>query len=406
METNNSNGAKTFGILMLVVITFCVGVIFGRSIDSSSLDLLSFGKTSNIEFNLFWDVWNLMEDRYVEKDKVSEEDRVYGAIKGLVDSYDDPATIFLTPEETESFNASNEGKYFEGIGAELGYEDGAIIVVTPIDGSPAKAAGIRAGDYVLSIDDYEVKNGDNIYEIVQKIRGEANTVVKIKVLHKGELEPVSLEITRGEITVPSMTVSYVGTKKDVALIDIARFTDSSYEEWATNWDNIATEVEAKGVKKILVDLRGNPGGYFDAAIYAADDFIDSGKIISKQEDGDGNVQVFSSESGGRLLNKEVIVLVDNGSASASEIFAGALQKNGIGQVLGTKTYGKGTAQSVIDLRGGASIHVTILKWLLPDGQWLNRDNPITPDVIIENTTQDFLKGVDKQYEEALKLINN
>ncbi len=404
MEKEN-NGGKVFGILMLTVVAFCFGVIFGRNIAPSAQGLLSFNKSSKVDFNLFWDVWGILEDRYVEKDKVSEDEKVYGAIKGLVDSYGDQATIFLTPEETKEFNDLNSGKYFEGIGAELGYNEGAIIIVTPLDGSPAKAAGIRPGDYILSIDDYEVKSGDNVYEIVQKIRGESGTKVKLEILHKGELEPIVLEITRGEITVPSMTLSYVGENKDIAYIDIARFTEASLNEWESKWDSVVQDIESKNVNKVLIDLRGNPGGYFDAGVYAADDFLDIGKIISQQEDGKGNLQTFDSEKGGRLIGKKVIVLVDEGSASASEIFAGALQQNGVAKVIGSKTYGKGTAQSIVDLSGGSSIHITILKWLLPDGSWLNRDNPITPDVVIENTTEDFIKGIDKQYNEALILIN-
>jgi len=404
MEREN-NGSKVFLILILVVVAFCFGVIFGRNIVPSASGLLSSISSSNTDISLFWQVWDILEDRYVEKEKVSEEERVYGAVKGLVDSYGDPATIFLTPQETKDFNDLNSGKYFEGIGAELGYADGSIIIVSPLDGSPAKAAGIRAGDYILSVDDYEVKSGDNVYEIVQKIRGEAGTKVKLRILHKGDLEPVDMEITRGEITVPSMTLTFVGEKKDVAYIDITRFTESSLNEWESKWDSIVQEVKSTGVDKILIDLRGNPGGYFDAGVYAADDFLDIGKIISQQEDGKGNVQTFDAEKGGRLIGKKVVVLVDEGSASASEIFAGALQQNGVATVVGSKTYGKGTAQSIVDLAGGSSIHITVLKWLLPDGSWLNRENSITPDVIVENSTQDFISGIDKQYNEALILIN-
>jgi carboxyl-terminal processing protease len=390
---------------MITVVSFCVGIIFGRYIAPTGTYILSFTTYKKVDIGLFWNVWDILEDRYVEKDVVSEEDMVYGAIKGLVDSYGDPATVFLTPKETESFNDSNQGKLFEGIGAELGYMDGNIIIVTPLDGSPAKAAGVRAGDYILSVDDYEVKSGDNIYEIVQKIRGEAGTVVKLTVLHKDEFKPTTLEITRGEITVPSLTLSYVGDSKDVALIDITRFTEASLSEWNAVWDRAVEDVVKSGVEKVMIDLRGNPGGFFDAAIYAADDFLDEGKVISKQQDGKGNIQSYDSSKGGRLLGKKVVVLVDEGSASASEILAGALQQNGVATVIGVNTYGKGTAQSIVDLRGGSSVHITVLKWLLPDDSWLNRDNPIKPDVVVENSAEDFVKGVDKQYNEGIILIN-
>lgn len=407
MENNNSKGVKTFGILMLTVFTFCFGVIFGRYIAPSGTELISAFTSAKgkIDISLFWQVWDILDDKYVQKDVVSEEDRVYGAVKGLVNSYNDPATIFLTPDETKSFNASNEGKFFEGIGAELGYLDGAIVIVTPLEGSPAKAAGVRAGDYILAVDDYELKAGDNIYDIVQKIRGEAGSIVKLEVLHKNEFKPVVLEITRGEITVPSITLTYEGEKKDIALIDVTRFTEASLGAWTSNWDSIVSDISSKGVNKIIIDLRGNPGGYFDAAVYAADDFLPEGKMISQQEDGKGRVQKYESSTRGDLIGKKVVILVDEGSASASEILAGALQQNDVATVIGVDTYGKGTAQSVIDLNGGSSIHITVLKWLLPDGSWLNRDNPIKPDIIVENTSQDFVKGEDKQYNEAMVLIN-
>ena len=392
-------GKKIFETLVLTVIVFCIGLIFGRSIAPVN-DI-----SKKVDMSLFWQVWDTLDKNYVEKDKVEDIDKVYGAIKGLVQSYNDPATVFLTPEETKEFNDLNSGKYFEGIGAELGYSDGSIIIVAPIDGSPAKEAGIRPGDLILAVDDYEVKSGDNIYDIVAKIRGESGTKVSLKVLHKGELEPVVLEITRGEITVPSMTLKYVGDSNDVAYIDIARFTESSLSEWESKWDSVAQDVQRSGVDKVLIDLRGNPGGYFDAAVYAADDFLDTGKIISKQEDGNGNVQTFEAKSGGKLLGKKVVIIVDEGSASASEIFTGALQQNKVATVVGTKTFGKGTAQTVIDLADGSSVHVTILKWLLPDGTWLNEENPITPDVEVENSAEDFVKGFDRQYNEALLLIN-
>ena len=392
-------GKRIFETLVLTVIVFCIGLIFGRSIAPVN-DI-----SKKVDMSLFWQVWDTLDKNYVEKDKVEDTDKVYGAIKGLVQSYNDPATVFLTPEETKEFNDLNSGKYFEGIGAELGYSDGSIIIVAPIDGSPAKEAGIRPGDLILAVDDYEVKSGDNIYDIVAKIRGESGTKVSLKVLHKGELEPVVLEITRGEITVPSMTLKYVGDSNDVAYIDIARFTESSLSEWESKWDSVAQDVQRSGVDKVLIDLRGNPGGYFDAAVYAADDFLDTGKIISKQEDGNGNVQTFEAKSDGKLLGKKVVIIVDEGSASASEIFTGALQQNKVATVVGTKTFGKGTAQTVIDLADGSSVHVTILKWLLPDGTWLNEENPITPDVEVENSAEDFVKGFDRQYNEALLLIN-
>lgn len=404
MEKDKSSN-KIFGILLLTVIAFSFGIFFGRNISSTDVPLITSvfkNSSKDVNMDLFWDVWNIMESKYVDPSKVTQQEKLYGAIKGMVDSYDDSATIFLDPEETKAFNDTSEGKTFEGIGAELGYDSGFIIIVSPIDGSPAKAAGIRAGDFIVAVDDVEVTKKDNITDIVNKIRGEAGTIVKLKILHKDEQTPIDIEIQRGAITVPSMSVDYKG---DVAIIDIARFTDSSYTAWTNRWDSLVAEVNSKNIKKVILDLRGNPGGYFDAAIYAADDFLDENITIAQQEDGDGNVQKFSSTRGGKLLNPKVVVLVDSGSASASEILSGAIQKNNRGIVIGTKTYGKGTAQNVVDLTDGSSIHVTILKWLLPDGGWLNRENPITPDIEVENSSEDFVNGTDKQMDKALEEIN-
>jgi carboxyl-terminal processing protease len=202
-----------------------------------------------------------------------------------------------------------------------------------------------------------------------------------------------------------MEVTFLGSKKDIAYLDLDRFTDSSYLTWTRVWDESVKEIKDSGFKKMILDLRGNPGGYFDAAVYAADDFLDSGFIISQQQDGNGAVKEYKSIKGGQLVNIELIVLVDQGSASASEILAGALQQANRAEVLGQKTYGKGTAQSVIDLNDGSSLHITILKWLLPDGSWLNRENSITPDMEVEFTDEEFVKGDDPQLDKAIEEIN-
>jgi carboxyl-terminal processing protease len=410
MKEKKEQNSKKLGVVILTVCIFCIGFVLGRVFQNSGGSQFLYNMqqkitSSEVNSDLLWYVWSIMETEYVDSEKVSEEDMLYGAIKGMVNSFDDPATLFLDPEETETFESASEGKYFEGIGAELGYEDGAIIIVTPLAGSPAKDAGIRAGDYILAVDGEELTVNDTVYDAVNKIRGEANTDVLLTVLHRGALEPVDITITRKEITVPSMEVSFVGTKKDIAYLNLDRFTDSSYPVWKSNWNESVDQIVSSGVSKMILDLRGNPGGYFDAAVYAADDFLDSGYIISQQQDGKGKVKDYKSTEGGKLTDIKLIVLVDEGSASASEILAGALQQSKRATVIGQKTFGKGTAQSVMDLKDGSSLHITILKWLLPDGTWLNRDNSITPDIDVELTEDDFLKGTDPQLKRAIEEIN-
>jgi carboxyl-terminal processing protease len=407
VETKNS---KTIWIIILTVCMLCIGFVSGRIFQSNggSQLLYNIQKSINpkeINADMLWYVWDIMENQYVDSEKISKEDMLYGAIKGMVSSFEDPATIFLDPEETKEFNSASEGKLFEGIGAELGYENGTVIIVSPIEGSPAKEAGIKAGDYILAIDGVELLPTDTVYDAVNKIRGEAGTDVVLTVLHKASKETEDIKITRREITVPSMEVTFLGSKKDIAYLDLDRFTDSSYLTWTRVWDESVKEIKDSGVKKMILDLRGNPGGYFDAAVYAADDFLDSGFIISQQQDGNGAVKEYKSIKGGQLVNIELIVLVDQGSASASEILAGALQQANRAEVLGQKTYGKGTAQSVIDLNDGSSLHITILKWLLPDGSWLNRENSITPDMEVEFTDEEFVKGDDPQLDKAIEEIN-
>jgi carboxyl-terminal processing protease len=353
---------------------------------------------------MFWRVLDITKDSYVDSSKMKNEDLVYGAIKGMVNSLDDPATVFLTPEETEEFNSASEGKYFEGIGAELGYDNGQIIVVTPLEGSPAKEAGIRPGDYILKIDDYELTSEDTVYDAVSKIRGESGTEVVLNILHKGDLKPVDITIVRREITVPSITLEYTGENDDIALLKLSRFTESTYSEWVRNWDAKVSEIITSKVDKMILDLRGNPGGFFDAAIYAGDEFLPEGFVISKQSDGKNNIQEYASTIRGNLESIEVVVLVNEGSASASEILAGALQNADRAEIIGEKTFGKGTAQKIYDLSDGSSLHLTTLRWLLPNGEQINRESSVKPNVEIELTNDDFVRGLDPQLMKALEIL--
>jgi len=410
MTRSESSIKKLVGILILVVSVFVTGFAVGRVLEDNTGGVLREIKgittSEDVNFDLFWDVWNTIEDGYVDEEKVDQQSMFYGSIKGMVGSINNSATVFLDPEETEEFNLSNEGKYFEGIGAELGYDDGSVIIVSPLEGSPAKEAGVRPGDVILKIDDYEVSSTDTIFDVVALIRGEAGTLVTLQVFRKGDFTPIDIEIERKEITVPSMNWELVEDNTDIAVINLDRFTDSSYTVWANNWDILVEEIVDNGIEKIILDLRGNPGGYFDAAIYAADDFLSDGKMIAQQRDRNGNLDVYKATRGGRLFDQEVVVLVDAGSASASEILAGALQENDRAELVGEETYGKGTAQSVVDFNDGSSLHITILQWLLPDGEGLTKENPITPDIEVEYTDEDFINGDDTRFQEAVKMLSD
>jgi carboxyl-terminal processing protease len=358
---------------------------------------------------MFWTVWNTLKQNYVDTSKSDSKKMMDGAIKGMVNSYDDQATLYFTSEETKKFNDQNSGKFFEGIGAELGYRDGVIIVVAPIAGSPAEKAGILPGDVILKVDGKEFKSSDTVYDAVAVIRGDAGTTVTLNIFRKGELAARDIAIVRGSITLPSISIKkpseidakYASMDSSVAVLSVSRFTDSSLVDWENAWNSAVKQIADKGYKTVILDLRNNPGGFFDAAIYAAGDFLPKGTLVSKQQDKSGNLEEFKVDRNGKLLDVKVVVLVNSGSASASEILAGALKQSNRAKVIGENTYGKGTAQSVIDFTDGSSLHVTIRKWLLPNGEWLNHENPIKPDIEVKRTDEDFKKGYDPQFDKAI-----
>ncbi len=411
---------RVVSYILPIFISLSLGIFIGRTYDA---DLNSteqnttrfrltgdvFGEDADIEdldFNLFWSVWNTMKTNYVDSDIATEEDMFYGAVKGLVDSYGDPATVFLDPEETDLYNDSISGNYFSGIGAELGYRDGQIVVISPIKGSPAIDAGVRAGDIISAVDGVDILPTDSIYDIVMKIRGEKGTDVKITVYHPGQTSPTDITITRGEITIPSMDFEVSEIDSNYAIFDISRFTESTLGEWNETWDQMVQTYLDGNYKGLIIDLRANPGGYLNAAVYAANDFLEKGKIVYQLENRAGEISEFKVTRKGNLLDVPVVILVNEGSASASEIFSGALQLNDRAKVVGVPTYGKGTAQEILDLNDGSTLHITVLKWLLPDGSWLNHDNNIVPDFEVEFTEEDFISGSDPQMEKAIDVIKD
>jgi len=244
MEQQNT---KKLGIAILMVCLFAIGFVSGRLFQTNKATISNaLSGKSDANFQLYWNVWDLMQSKYVDSSKIDEQEMIYGSIKGMVNSFDDAATVFLDPEETQTFNEASEGKLFQGIGAELGYDSNKqIIVVSPLEGSPAKAAGIKPGDYILTIDGVAITSSETVYDVVAKIRGEAGTKVKLGILHKGDTKAVEIEITRSDITVPSMSLEYVGDKKDIALFKVNRFTDSSYSEWTKNWDTNVSKIRSK-----------------------------------------------------------------------------------------------------------------------------------------------------------------
>lgn len=353
-----------------------------------------------VDMSLFWQVWDLMTEKYYDKTKLVPSQMIYGAIQGMVSSAGDPYTTFLPPTQNKIINDNLSGS-FSGVGIEIGYRNGQLAVISPLPGTPAEKAGVKPGDYIIKIKD-TAKNIDvdsttiSSSEAVTYIRGVEGTKVSLTLIREGNTDPIVVTITREKIDVPSVVLKWVGEAGDIAQIRVSEFGAETKKEW-----NIAiTEVLTKNTKGIIVDLRNNPGGYMQAAIDLASDIVPSNSVVVIQQNGDGTKEEYKSTSLPRLGKYKVVVLINGGSASASEILAGALRDALSVKLVGDKSFGKGTIQEPIDMNGGSGIHVTTAKWLTPKGTWVH-EKGLTPDVEVSNidgTTEDA------QLNAAIKLF--
>jgi len=407
---------KSIPVSTVVIISafiFAVGLgvgsafdIFKTTIGSTIGTTITNISTGNQDFSLYWNAYKVLQNKYVDQSKLDKDTLYYGTIKGMVAAIGDPATVFLDPKETQSYNDARGGVY-QGIGAELDSVNQQIIVVAPFAGSPAEKAGLRGGDIIVEVNTESV-SGKSVAEVVLKIRGEANTEVTLNIIRPKESNKAyTLKIMRGTISAPSMALKEI--KDKTAVVTISRFTEATFSGWTGKWDSITTDLQSKiangQVKNIVLDLRGNPGGFLDAAVYLAQDFVPKGSVVVKQRDRNNKDESTVTYRDPRLGSVPLIVLVNGNSASASEIFSGAIKHYKRGIILGEKTYGKGTAQEVLNLSSGSSIHVTVTKWLLPDGTWINKENPVVPDKVITFDTKiNDTTGADNQLDEALKLL--
>ena len=353
-----------------------------------------FPPDGKLDFSLFWEVWDILNSTYLER-PIDQKKMIYGAISGMVYSLGDPYTSFLPPDINASFMDFMGGRY-EGIGAELSLKDGNLIIVSPLDGSPAKNIGVKPGDRILQIDDKSTA-GMSVSEAVALIRGESGTTVKL-VLQTGTDDPREVVITRGVITVSSVTWEDKGD--GTAYIRISRFGSDTN----TEWDRVASEVNVKmsELDAVIIDVRGNPGGYLESAIHISEDFF-RGKPVLYEETSTGELIPFNTSKVGVFKDiPAVFVLIDQGSASASEILAAALRDNIGAKLIGEKSFGKGTIQDAKDFNDGSGLHITIAKWLTPKKEWVHGKG-LEPDITVKITDEDLDKGVDPQLNKALEL---
>lgn len=350
----------------------------------------------DIDFKLFWETWDALQKQYVDQDQLSDKKMFYGALQGLVASVEDPYTVFMDPKISQDFSDDLAGT-FEGIGAEIGIKNDAITVIAPLPGMPAEIAGLKAGDKILAIDDVSTQ-GMSADEAVSKIRGPKDTKVILGILRPETDETKDIEITRGAIVVSSVRTE---TKDNgIFIITISNFNNDT--ELAFN--TAVRSILDSGAKGIILDMRNNPGGYLDTAIEIASEWIEDGPIVFEQY-GDGQKIDHLARGRSRLANIPTVVLVNEGSASASEIVAGALQDANMAKLVGKKTFGKGSVQSLTNLSDGSSIKITIAKWLTPNGRSIN-DEGIAVDFEVEYTVEEYNNDLDPQMDKALELLTD
>lgn len=398
------------GLAMLLIAgAFFSGLHMGTAGSTTpymEANLFSFFRNSptvpeDVDLEEFWRVWELMEEKFVvstTSQTLTNEDKVRGAINGLVKSYDDPYTVYLPPQEAGMFEEDISGN-FGGVGMEVGIRDGLVTIISPLPDTPAEAAGLLSGDAVVKIDG-ESTESMNIDEAVRLIRGEIGTTVTLTIYRKGETDFMEIPVVRDNISIPTIDTK---EKDDVFVISLYSFNALSEKKM----EEAFREYVSSGKDKLVLDLRGNPGGYLQSAVGIASYFLPAGKVVvSEGFGGDQKDQLYRSS--GKTLKgfdpKEMVILVNGGSASASEILAGALSEHHVATLMGDTTFGKGSVQELVDLKGGSSLKVTVARWFTPEGKSIS-DGGLDPDVFVERTVEQIVAGEDPQLEAAIKWLN-
>ena len=351
------------------------------------------------DFDIFWDAWKTATDKYVDRKTIDPQKMVYGAVEGMVASLGDPYSSFFTPDQSRMLGDDINGS-FSGIGAEIGFKNSILTIIAPLKDSPAEKAGLRAGDKIGTIDG--VFTGElSLEEAVLKIRGERGTKVLLNIMRDGFDEPRDFSIVRDIIKMPLVELRM--EEGNVAYIQLFNFLGDVDQEFQI----AARQALARGAKSVVLDLRNNAGGFLDSAIETASFFIPEGKIVAIEDFGDNGKgrNEFRSNGYRYFQTMPVVVLINEGSASAAEIVAGALRDARDVPLVGEKTFGKGSVQEVVDLADGTSIKITVAKWLTPSGASIHEQG-IEPTVKVETTAEDRDAGKDPQREKAFEIARS
>lgn len=378
----------------------------GSSIAGSLKQLI--GRNSqpdNVDFSLFWQVWDALHSKYVDQNKVDTQKMVYGAIQGMVNAVGDPYTVFFEPSTSKKFQEEISGA-FSGVGMEIGKRNNVLTVISPIKDSPAYKAGIKAGDRILKVDG-KATDELSVDEAVNMIRGKEGTQVKLSMLPNGSTDTKELTITREVIKIPA--VQWTMRDGHIAHIELFIFNSNIDSEFKKAVD----EINASSADSVILDVRNNPGGLLDSAVNLAGYFLDRGSLVTSENFGDGTKNEFRTSGQAQLKKYPTVVLINGGSASASEILAGALHDDRHLQLVGEKSFGKGSVQELEKFGDGSSLKVTIAKWLTPSGVSIS-EKGIMPDVEVKIDPKDFdsgkviesVPGKDPQLDKAIEILNH
>ncbi|MBI2057757.1 MAG: S41 family peptidase [Candidatus Yanofskybacteria bacterium] len=408
--TKKLNNKIIFIVLVVALLGggFYAGTKFEKSRSNSEIDEIvteisnkGTGQPASIDFGLFWTALSKLEEKFVDQEKLQDKrNLVYGAIEGMVNSLGDPYTAFLKPEESKKFEEQINGS-FGGVGIEIGMRKNLLTVIAPIKDTPAYKAGILAGDIITKINDKDAGNL-TIDEAVTQIRGKRGTSVKLTIQRNGDKDPKEFNLTREEIKIPTIDWKLLdGNVAHIQLFTFNRNIDADFNK-------TAREILASQAEKIILDLRNNPGGILDSAVNIASWFLGPNETVVSERFADRTETVLKTNNNGQLKKYPLIIIINKGSASASEILAGALRDNRGVKIVGETSFGKGSVQELVEFLSGnkkSTLKITIAKWFTPGGISIS-DNGIKPDFEVkkdeEETEKDPLK--DPQLEKALEVL--
>ncbi len=397
-----------FSTLVVLIVLFAVsygsfylgyqkGVKNPQTVIIKGVSNLEEGNKEAIDFSLFWETWGLIKDKYVGAEKLNNQDLVYGAISGLLSSLKDPNSVFFPPSDAKKFEEDISGE-FSGIGAEIGIRNEQLVIIAPLKGTPAEKAGIKAGDKILKIND-KITTKIGVDEAVKIIRGEKGTKVVLTIIRNGWEKPKEIPIIRDTIQIPTIDLKMIDN--NIAHLQLYNF----YEKAPYLFYSTVVEIVFKNPDGIILDLRNNPGGYLNGAVNIAGWFIKNGDVIVSEEFGPEKKEIFKSYGTGLLGKIPVVVLMNEGSASASEILAGALRDNNGSKIVGKKSFGKGSVQEVQGLKNDSLVKITVAHWLTPNGVLID-GNGLEPDYYVDLTEKDTEEGKDPQLEKAIEILKS